>query len=346
MGLSESYKPPSPKQVNEFAGTIAEQIRQNPKYGNHKPLVAIILGSGTNKVADNIDAKGTMTYEELGMPKTTVHGHEGKIVFGRYGGKDVVAFKGRFHCYEGHHATVAALPVHIAKHLGIETLVMTAAAGLAPTNNTRIHGEDRYPFKDGDVALAVGYFPNFLESSLRGDLGDIGNRFNGAVDIPSPYLVRLAQAAAKQSVKYNLQECLYVARPGSNFETPIENDLLRFFASISKTKTVGGMSSSPELEVAKTLGMGSLLYVVITNRTFDSDDQHEIYRDFDTATNHNLLGLDGKSILKVSELKALTDKAVEARSPSHEAVTAAASDDKTAQRVHQLMQSFVYALRY
>ena len=73
--------------------------------GTRKPRVGIVLGSGLGKLAEKIEEPLTVPYRDIpGFPVSTAIGHKGNFIFGRLGGKEVVAMQGRFHYYEGYTA--------------------------------------------------------------------------------------------------------------------------------------------------------------------------------------------------------------------------------------------------
>ena len=98
--------------------------------------VALILGSGLSDLADVIESPTIISFADIeGFPRAerNVVGHRGQLVVGRLGGKRVVAFQGRIHCYQGFSATEVSFPVRLAAAMGAETLVVTnAAGGIAP----------------------------------------------------------------------------------------------------------------------------------------------------------------------------------------------------------------------
>ena len=111
----------------ERAAFIAAQIKERISV---LPKVGVVLGSGWNGVADLLKDKKTVAYAELAeMPRCGVQGHMGNFVFGRAGANSVVAMQGRFHLYEGKGTETVVLPVEVMKELGVETLVLTNAAG-------------------------------------------------------------------------------------------------------------------------------------------------------------------------------------------------------------------------
>ena len=132
------------------------------------PEIAIILGSGLGWLADFIEGRQEIPYEEIpNFPATTVAGHEGKLIFGRLGDRYVVAMKGRFHYYEGHDMGVVVYPIRVFGMMGIKNLMVTTAAGGVNTD-----------FKPGDLMLIKDHIGFFAENPLRGEnLDDLGPRF-------------------------------------------------------------------------------------------------------------------------------------------------------------------------
>ena len=108
-----------------------------------KPSIGLILGSGLGVLADEIQNPVKIKYNEIpNFPVSTVEGHEGCLVLGELEGKMVVAMQGRFHYYEGYTQQEITFPVRVMKALGVNTIVVTNAAGGANTN-----------FKPGDLML-------------------------------------------------------------------------------------------------------------------------------------------------------------------------------------------------
>jgi len=124
----------SPNDLYNNAKTAVRILKSdNHVLGDFNPKVMLVLGSGCGDVADNVEATVRVDYGEImGMPSSTVKGHAGKFIAGNYGGKDVVAFSGRNHFYEGNSAQQASYMIYVAHHFGAKVAIMTAAAGIAP----------------------------------------------------------------------------------------------------------------------------------------------------------------------------------------------------------------------
>ena len=98
--------------------------------GVNGPDAGIILGTGLGELTSKIDIRIEIDYKDIpNFPVSTVEGHAGKLIYGEFGTKKVVAMKGRFHCYEGYGAEQIALPVRVMKYLGIKCLFLSNAAG-------------------------------------------------------------------------------------------------------------------------------------------------------------------------------------------------------------------------
>jgi purine-nucleoside phosphorylase len=95
-----------------------------------QPELVLILGSGLGALADEAEEQVVIpTAEVPGYPASTVVGHTGRLVFGRFGGREVLFVQGRIHLYEGHHPSVLTIPVRLARTLGARQLLVTNAAG-------------------------------------------------------------------------------------------------------------------------------------------------------------------------------------------------------------------------
>jgi purine-nucleoside phosphorylase len=210
------------------------------------PSVAIILGSGLGRFADQVTGATRIPYAEIpGWERSTAPGHSGELVVGTLGGKRVAVMKGRLHYYEGYDMAAVAFPVRVFKAWGIDTLIVTnACGGLNPK------------FKAGDLMVLSDHI-NFMPANpLRGPNDEsLGPRFP---DMVGTYTEEL-RAIAK-TVDADLREGIYVAVPGPNFETPAELRMLRGFGADAV-----GMSTVPEVIAARHLGMRILAIATVTD---------------------------------------------------------------------------------
>lgn len=217
---------------------------------SRQPRAAVILGSGLGTLADQIECDVSLGYEEIPhFAKTTAIGHEGRLVCGELEGVPLVAFQGRFHLYEGHPATQAALPVRLARALGAEVLIVSNAAGGV---NPR--------YRVGDLMLIEDHINLMFDNPLIGVNDEtLGPRFP---DMSEPYDAPLMQVALEVARRENfsLHRGVYMALLGPTYETRSEYRLARTLGA-----DVVGMSTVPEVLAAVHAGMRVLGVSTVTN---------------------------------------------------------------------------------
>jgi purine-nucleoside phosphorylase len=219
------------------------------RIGAATPAAAIILGSGLGGLADRITDRAIVSYGDIpGFPVPTIVGHSGAVVAGMLGGRRVIALSGRFYMYEGHDAALAGFPVRVLSELGARTLIVTNAAG----------GICR-AFAPGDIMLIRDHINLMFRNPLIGGVEAGEARFP---DMSAPYdpgLQEIARAvAATQSV--TLQDGVYAALLGPTYETRAEVKMLDRLGADAV-----GMSTVPEVIVARARGMRVLGFSCITN---------------------------------------------------------------------------------
>ncbi len=228
--------------------------------GGVNPSVLVILGSGLEGVIGEIDVVSRIAFAQVpGFPPPTVEGHAGQFVFGRIGDTSVVVMQGRIHLYEGHPVEMLALYVRAAKLMGVETLVVTNAAGgvnpdLAP----------------GDIVLIEDHMNLMFTNPLLGpNVEEFGPRFPGMVGIYTPGLLILAREVAGE---LGIPICggIYAGLTGPTFETPAEVRMLRALGA-----DVVGMSTVPEVIAAAHAGMRVLGFSLVTNVAGSDGHGHE-----------------------------------------------------------------------
>jgi purine-nucleoside phosphorylase len=211
-----------------------------------RPSVAIVLGSGLGRLADEVAAATRIPYADIpGWERSTAPGHSGELIVGTLGGKSVAVMKGRLHYYEGYDMASVAFPLRVFKTWGIDTVILTnACGGLNPA------------FKAGDLMLLDDHI-NFMPANpLRGPNDErLGPRFPDMVGTYTEELRSIAKA-----VDPDLREGIYVAVPGPNFETPAELRMLRGLGADAV-----GMSTVPEVIAARHLGMRILAIATVTD---------------------------------------------------------------------------------
>lgn len=109
---------------------IDEAVAFIQEAGVAKVEVGLILGSGLGELGDEVEQAIAIPYDNIpNFPVSTVEGHKGQLVYGTLGGKKVLAMQGRFHYYEGYSLETVTFPVRVMKALGVETVIVTNAAG-------------------------------------------------------------------------------------------------------------------------------------------------------------------------------------------------------------------------
>jgi purine-nucleoside phosphorylase len=215
-----------------------------------EPRVGLILGSGLGVLGDDIPGADAIDYSDIpGFPVSTVEGHAGRLVFGNLGDKQVVIMQGRFHYYEGYSMDEVVFPVRVMKLLGVETLVVTNAAGGVNTS-----------FSPGDLMIITDHIKLFTDSPLRGhNIEELGPRFNDMSTAYTPELRRLATDVAGR-IGTQVREGVYAHMAGPSFETPAEIRMLRTLGADAV-----GMSTVPEVITAAHASMKVLGISAISN---------------------------------------------------------------------------------
>ena len=237
----------------ELKNQIAEALDFIRTKTNMLPEVGIILGTGLGALAKEIDSEIIIDYKDIPhFPLSTVESHEGKLIFGKLGGKNVVAMQGRFHYYEGYTMKQITFPVRVMKALGIKVLCVSNIAGGMNPN-----------YRRGDIMIINDHINMLGDNPLIGrNDDDLGPRFP---DMSEPYnkeLIRLAeQIAMEERIKVHVG--VYLAVPGPNLETRAEYRMFRSFGA-----DVVGMSTVPEVIVAIHSGLKVFGMTVISDECF------------------------------------------------------------------------------
>lgn len=229
--------------INETVNYIKEKI------GNFKPELGIILGSGLGDFANEFASKKVSYSKIPGFENSTVVGHKGQLVFAEVEGKNAVIMQGRFHFYEGYHISRIVYPVKVMKKLGVNTLVVTNAAGSV---NKKYKSGELMIIKDHMNLMGVNPLIGENDSSL-------GDRFPDMSEVYNKKLIKLAE---KKAAELNLviNKGVYAAMSGPSYETPAEINMLRKMGADAV-----GMSTVPETLVANYCGINVLGISCITN---------------------------------------------------------------------------------
>lgn len=215
-----------------------------------KPTIGLVLGSGLGVLADEIENPVIIPYHEIpGFTVSTVVGHKGQLVIGKLQGKQVVAMQGRFHYYEGHGLDAVVFPIRVMKMLGVETIIVTNAAG--GINES---------YNAGDLMLIRDHINMTFRNPLIGGNDEaMGARFPDMSEAYSKQLRELAkEVATAQGIQ--LQEGVYCGLLGPSYETPAEIRMLRILGGDAV-----GMSTVPEVIVARHMNIKVLGISCISN---------------------------------------------------------------------------------
>jgi purine-nucleoside phosphorylase len=230
------------EKINEITGFLKSKGMINPDAG-------IILGTGLGELTSKIENRIEIDYKDIPhFPVSTVEGHAGKLIFGEFGKKKIVAMKGRFHYYEGYGADQVALPVRVMKHLGIKCLFLSNAAGGVNPD-----------FQIGDIMIITDHI-NLLPNPLIGPNDDrIGTRFPDMGEAYDKYLVEKALLIAEEN-NIRIHKGIYLATSGPTFETPAEYKYFRIIGADAV-----GMSTTPDVIIARHMGLPCFAVSVITD---------------------------------------------------------------------------------
>ncbi|HNB53864.1 MAG TPA: purine-nucleoside phosphorylase [Anaerolineales bacterium] len=234
-------------QIDEAANAIRARL-------THKPTIGLILGSGLGGLAEAAETPEFIPYPEIPhWPVSTVWGHSGRLVVGQLEGQTVLIMQGRAHYYEGYTISHTGLPIRVMRRLGIETLIVTNAAGAVNP-----------AYEPGDLMLITDHL-NILGmagvSPLRGpNLDEFGPRFPDMSRAYDRDLLELARQVA-QAQGLGVHEGVYTCLAGPSFETPADLRFLRLIGSDAV-----GMSTVPEVTVARHSGMRVLGVSGISNK--------------------------------------------------------------------------------
>ncbi len=217
-----------------------------------RPQVAIVLGSGLAKAVPILENSKVIPYSAIpGFPRTTVAGHEGKLVLGRLHGKSVAVMQGRFHYYEGHSMESIALPVRMLEYLGVKTVFLTAAVGSL-----------RPRIRPGHFVAITDHINFMGRNPLRGfheeEFGEMFPDLTNAYDAD----LRRQIVAICRKRGLSIHEGVYLAVGGPSYETPAEIAAFRALGG-----DVVGMSVVPEVIPARQMDIRVAALTWISNMT-------------------------------------------------------------------------------
>ncbi len=216
--------------------------------------LAIILGTGLGGLLDVLEDKIEIPYRDIPhFLQSTAPGHKGQFIYGRLAGRQVLCMSGRFHYYEGYDFSELATPIYVLKLLGIETLILTNAAGAINFN-----------FHPGDLCVLTDHLNFAGVSPTRGkNLDEMGPRFFPIDRLYDPDLRQLAHRSANE-LGQTLKDAVYFYAVGPFFETPAEIRAMRLLGA-----DLVGMSTVSESLTAGHCGIKVLAFSVATNYSSD-----------------------------------------------------------------------------
>ncbi|MFD1316897.1 purine-nucleoside phosphorylase [Namhaeicola litoreus] len=231
-----------------------DKIQETVKFLHNNEIghidYGIIMGTGLGSLANILDNQKVIPYANIPhFPTSTVEGHSGNMIYGEIGDKKVLALQGRFHFYEGWTMEQVTYPVRVLKSLGLDKLILSNASGGVNSD-----------FSVGDIMIISDHINLMPEHPLRGKNDNrFGSRF---VDMHEPYdkkmIEHIKKIASINSIE--LKTGVYLALQGPTFETPAEYKMVRILGADAV-----GMSTVPEVIVAKHMGMKCLGISVITD---------------------------------------------------------------------------------
>lgn len=215
--------------------------------GGLKPRYGIVLGSGLGSLVSELTDVVRIPYKDLpGFPVSAVSGHAGEVVAGHLGSVPVIMLSGRVHYYEKGDANAMRLPIEVLQALGVEVLILTNSAGSLK--------EDIPPGSVMQIADHINY------SGMNPLIGqESDHRFVGMTNAYDAELSAAMQKAAK-TLDIPLASGVYMWFSGPSFETPAEIRMARILGADAV-----GMSTVPEVIIARMLGLRVAAASVITN---------------------------------------------------------------------------------
>ncbi|MEE9552746.1 MAG: purine-nucleoside phosphorylase [candidate division Zixibacteria bacterium] len=229
---------------------IDEAVKYIKTKTKAEPAIGIILGTGLGALAEEIGHDLDIEYVDIPhFPTSTVESHKGRLLFGKLGGKDVVAMQGRFHYYEGYDFRQVTFPIRVLKSLGVRTLIVSnAAGGVNPQ------------YEVGDLVMITDHINMQGGNPLIGpNHEDLGPRFPDMYNVYDTDLRSLAEQTALD-IKVPLRKGVYVAVMGPNLETGAEYRMIRIIGG-----DLVGMSTVPEVIVARHQGTKVLGFSLVTD---------------------------------------------------------------------------------
>jgi len=272
----------------EKLATAAKHIQ---KIKPCSPRVGIILGSGLGAFVDQVEDKTIIPYDEIPFfHKTTVEGHAGRLIIGKISCVEIAVLQGRFHCYEGLPMEDVVFPTRLLSTLGIDTLILTNAAGGINTK-----------YKAGDLVIIEDHINLMAKNPLIGpNISEMGPRFPDMTKAYNPKLREVIEACANE-LNYTMQKGIYAGVLGPTYETPAEVRMLRILGA-----DMVGMSTVPECIAANHIGMKVCGISCVTNMAAGIEDvelKHSHIKDEALKVMEKFTSILKSAITKFDQLK-------------------------------------------
>lgn len=224
------------------------------------PSVGIILGSGLGDLINLIQNPTILKYKDIpNFISTDVGGHQGNLVFGSIDNIPVVIMQGRNHYYEGHSMNDVTFPIRVMGMLGVKSLITTNAVG--GINQS---------YKVGDIMLVNDHINLMGGNPLIGKhKPEFGERFVNMSSVYDKDLIGVGLLCGHRN-RIRIKEGVLTALSGPTYETPAEYRFLKLIGSDAV-----GMSTIPEVIVAKQMGMRIFSMSIVTNMIGDLNANHE-----------------------------------------------------------------------
>lgn len=256
----------------------------------NKPKIGIILGSGLGIYVDQIQNKIIIPYQDIPhFKRTTVEGHEGRLIIGEVHGVTVAALQGRLHPYEGYPMEEIVHPVRTLAALGIEMLFLTNASGGINL--------DYHP---GDLVSINDHINLTGRNPLVGpNMAELGPRFP---DMGNAYDKELREVLTKVAANHRveLKTGVYCSVLGPTYETPAEIRMLRTIGA-----DMVGMSTVSEVIAANHLGLRVAGVACITNYAAGIKQEKLSHADVKKVAEKAMVGFATILTETISELKKL-----------------------------------------
>lgn len=230
-------------QINETVKYLQSQTGVQPKVG-------VILGTGLGGLVNEIEIINTISYEDIpNFPVSTVEGHSGRLIFGKLGGKEVMAMQGRFHFYEGYTLQQCTFPVRVMNAMGVERLIVSnASGGVNPAQEI------------GEIMIINDHINLFPGNPLIGkNIDELGPRFPDMSDAYDAGMIELAEEIAKE-LDIRVSQGVYAGLTGPTLETPAEYKMINILGADAV-----GMSTVPEVIVARHMEIPCFAVSIVTD---------------------------------------------------------------------------------